>query len=104
LNDYQKLLDENGPVSEADFVGSISGAKYNSIYFTFEIPKDVESYEIIPQTTAYEKDDGCSIWWTEKGWNFSFDGTSVEKTLKALAWNDFDNSSFKNRTGADSSR
>lgn len=92
FNDNNDLLDKNGPVSESDFVGSISGKNSNTSKSSIDIPKDAKSFKLINGITAYEKDDRTSVWWEQNGWNFEYVGTSDIKTLKAiaLAWSDFD--------------
>lgn len=92
FNDNSDLLDKNGPVSEADFVGAISGGNNNSSESSFHIPEDAKSFELIHGIMAFEKDDGVSVWWKEKGWKFEYVGSSDINTLKTIAseWSDFE--------------
>lgn len=84
FNDKKDLLEKNGPISEADFVGTISGGNIDN-NFSFEIPTDAKSFELIKGITAYEKDNNILVWWEEQGWNFNYIGTSNLATLESLA-------------------
>lgn len=89
FNDSEDLLEKNGPVSEADFIGSIEGELYNPDSFTYDVPEDTETFELAPDITAYKAKDGTAVWWENNGWKFSFVGDSAfTDTLKdlALAW------------------
>lgn len=92
FNDENDLLEKNGPVSEADFVGSISGEVITdeTPELSIAIPTDAESIDLISGVKAYSENEGTSLWWTENGWSFEFIGSSLSlDTLKDLAsaWN-----------------
>lgn len=88
FNDKNYLLEKNGPISESDFVGTISGEKIISSTpdLSNNIPKDVESFEFISGVTAYKKYQETALWWGYKEWNFEFNGSSISlDVLKELA-------------------
>lgn len=88
FNDKNDLLEKNGPISESDFVGTISGEKITSSTpdLSNNIPKDAESFEFIPGVTAYKKYQETALWWEYKEWNFEFNGSSISlDVLKELA-------------------
>lgn len=85
FNDKKNLLDINGPVSEADFVGSINAQKDNHKKISLKVKKGAQCFALLPKITAYKTEDGCTVWWEEKGWNFSFVGANDNQMLKSLA-------------------
>jgi len=87
-NDRNDLLEKNGPVSQSDFVGTISGEKITSAIpdLTNNIPKYAKDFELIPGIKAYENDQGTALWWEHKEWSFQFSGSSLShNVLKELA-------------------
>jgi|GEM_PF-4898613 hypothetical protein len=84
FNDNNDLLVKNGPVSEADYIGTISGEKYEVDKSSFNIPKDANKFNLMNGITAYEKGSKTSVWWEENGWTFHFIG-SYSDDLEALA-------------------
>jgi hypothetical protein len=85
FNDKNDLLEKNGPVSESDYVGSVSGEAENNTKISFEIPDDSNRLELIKGITAYEKDDGISVWWSQHNWDIAYMGGSCISTLKNFA-------------------
>lgn len=88
FNDQADLLKKNGPVSESDFVGAISGEKITDVTpdLSNHIPQNAVSFELIPGVMAYQKDGGTVMWWKQKKWNFEFIGSSLsQNVLKQLA-------------------
>lgn len=96
VNDKSALLEKNGPVSQADVLGSISGEKItdnlNETDTTFIAPADKNEFEIIPNVKAYKDSSGCTVWWEQGNWQFDYIGPSygIENHLKRLAaeWSD----------------
>ncbi|WFR59572.1 hypothetical protein QA584_10905 [Anaerocolumna sp. AGMB13025] len=95
FNDNSDLLNKNGPVSEVDFVGAISGGKSKITADSAKKPEDAKHFELTPGITAYE--DGTSVWWKEGGWTFEYIGSSDINSLEmiASAWSDFDTQASK---------
>jgi len=88
FNDQKDLLEKNGPVSESDFVGTISGEKITQLTpaLTSTKPENAEPFDLINGIKAYSANNGTSIWWNDKGWSFEFSGSSGSLTiLKGLA-------------------
>lgn len=100
INDKSALLEKNGPVSQADVLGSISGEKItdnlNETYTAFIAPADKNEFEIIPDVRAFKDTSGCTVWWEQGNWQFNYTGPSygVENHLKRLAteWSDISSS------------
>ena len=91
FNDQKDLLKKNGPVSESDFIGTISGEKITPLTPALSSTKPIENAEtldLIDGIEAYSLNNGTSIWWNYKGWIFEFTGSSGSLTiLKELAEN-----------------
>ncbi len=88
FNDRNNLLEKNGPVSESDFVGAVSGEKITNTTpdLTNNIPKSAKNFELILGIKAYESDQGTALWWEHKEWGFEFSGSSLSHdVLKELA-------------------
>jgi len=91
INDKAALLEKNGPVSQADVLGSIEGEKItdktNENDTAFIAPADKNEFEIIPKVAAFKDITGCTVWWEQGSWQFNYTGPSsgIENHLKRLA-------------------
>lgn len=85
FNDKDDLLEKNGPISESDFIGYVSGGIENNTNISLDIPKDSKSFELIKGVKAYEKDDGLSMWWSQHDWNIVYNGSSNLNALQNFA-------------------
>ncbi len=87
VND-EDLLEKNGPVSEADYIGSIYGKKSDTQEEVYDIPENTKEYELIPGITVYGRP--FQAWWEERGWKFillvgSYEVPDFPDYLKDLA-------------------
>lgn len=85
FNDKEALLEKNGPISESDFIGSISGGTEKNVKDYFDIPEDSKRFELIKGITAYEKDDGLSVWWNQNNWEIAYIGSANQSILQDFA-------------------
>jgi hypothetical protein len=78
FNDEAALLAKNGPLSESQRVGSMSGSKITDQMPSLEItiPSDAELFELIPGVTAYKRYQGTNIIWRQGNWGFEYIGPS----------------------------
>ncbi len=89
FNDEEDLLEKNGPVSEATYIGSINEKKGDTLgKRSYDIPEDANKYELIPGITVYERP--FRAWWEERGWKFmllvgSYEAPDFPDYLKDLA-------------------
>lgn len=91
VNDKASLLERNGPVSQADVMGSISGEritdKTKTTQAIFSVPSDYQEFEIISNVKAYKDNSSCNVLWEQNNWKFSYTGASygINSQLKSLA-------------------
>lgn len=85
FNDKEDLLEKNGPISESNFIGYVSGRDEDNTNDSLDIPKDSKSFELIKGIKAYEKDDGLSMWWSQHDWNIVYNGSSNLSALQNFA-------------------
>lgn len=78
FNDEAAVLEKNGPLSESQQVGFISGSKLadNLPALQIKIPSDSQPFELIPGVTAYERYQGTNILWKQGNWGFEYIGSS----------------------------
>ena len=91
INDNATLLEKNGPVCLADYIGSITGEKITDKPWSpgtvFDYPKESEEIDLISGVKAHKGDEGCTVWWQQGSWTFEYAGASygIDAHLRSLA-------------------